>query len=117
MRRLLLLVGAVVLVDTMFYAALTPLLPHYADDLGLSKAGAGVLAVSCAFGALVAGIPAGVLRARVGVKPTLLLGLAGMTVTTALFGFAHSIWLLDRSEEHTSELQSPYVISYAVFCL
>src|ERR1051325_12131059 len=22
-----------------------------------------------------------------------------------------------RSEEHTSELQSPYVISYAVFCL
>src|ERR1051325_7009700 len=26
-------------------------------------------------------------------------------------------WLLYRSEEHTSELQSPYVISYAVFCL
>src|ERR1051325_11122990 len=24
---------------------------------------------------------------------------------------------LDRSEEHTSELQPPYVISYAVFCL
>src|ERR1051325_11860155 len=24
---------------------------------------------------------------------------------------------LHRSEEHTSELQSPYVISYAVFCL
>src|ERR1051325_9723519 len=24
---------------------------------------------------------------------------------------------LKRSEEHTSELQSPYVISYAVFCL
>src|ERR1051325_5506600 len=23
----------------------------------------------------------------------------------------------DRSEEHTSELQSPYAISYAVFCL
>ena len=23
----------------------------------------------------------------------------------------------DRSEEHTSELQSPYVIAYAVFCL
>src|ERR1051325_2512875 len=25
--------------------------------------------------------------------------------------------ILDRSEEHTSELQSPYAISYAVFCL
>ena len=79
----------------MFYAALTPLLPHYADELGLSKAGAGVLAGSYAFGALVAGIPAGMLAARIGVKPTLLIGLAGMTVTTALFGFAHSIWQLD----------------------
>jgi len=28
-RPLLLLVGAIVLVDTMFFAALTPLLPHY----------------------------------------------------------------------------------------
>ena len=62
LRRLLFLVGAVVLVDTMFYAALTPLLPHYVDDLGLSKAGAGVLAGSYAFGALVAGIPAGCSR-------------------------------------------------------
>src|ERR1051325_7513387 len=32
-------------------------------------------------------------------------------------GQAILIWLPDRSEEHTSELQSPYVISYAVFCL
>ncbi len=59
LKRLLLLVGAIVLVDTMFYAALTPLLPHYAEELGLSKTGAGVLAGSYAFGALVAGIPAG----------------------------------------------------------
>jgi MFS family permease len=96
-RRLLFLVGAVVLVDTMFYAALTPLLPHYVDDLGLSKSGAGILAGSYAFGALVAGIPAGMLVARVGVKPTILVGLAGMTVTTALFGFAQSEWLLDTA--------------------
>ena len=35
-----------------------------------------------------------------------------LTKLCTLFG------LLDtRSEEHTSELQSPYVISYAVFCL
>ena len=81
----------------MFYAALTPLLPHYADELGLSKAGAGVLAGSYAFGALVAGIPAGMLATRVGVKPTLLVGLGGMTVTTALFGFADSEWLLDTA--------------------
>src|ERR1051325_5237403 len=30
---------------------------------------------------------------------------------------SHLRLYLARSEEHTSELQSPYVISYAVFCL
>ena len=74
----------------MFYAALTPLLPHYAEELGLSKTGAGVLAGSYALGALLAGIPAGILATRLGVKPTILIGLGGMTITTALFGFAHS---------------------------
>ena len=95
MRRLLVLVGAVVLVDTMFYAALTPLLPHYAKELGLSKAGAGVLAGAYAVGALVGGIPAGMLASWFGVKRTLLVGLGGMIVTTVLFGFAKSEWLLD----------------------
>ena len=59
MRGLLLLVGAIVFVDTMFFAALTPLLPQYAEELGLSKAGAGLLAASYALGALVGGIPGG----------------------------------------------------------
>ena len=39
MRRLLLLTGAIVLVDTMFFAALTPLLPHYVDKHDLGRAG------------------------------------------------------------------------------
>src|ERR687892_239899 len=42
-RRLLLLVGAVVFVDTMFFAALTPLLPEFAERLDLSKGEAGEL--------------------------------------------------------------------------
>ena len=78
----------------MFYAALTPLLPHYSDELGLSKAGAGLLAAAYAIGALAGGIPAGMLASRFGVKPTLLGGLAGMVVTTVLFGFADTEWLL-----------------------
>jgi MFS family permease len=95
MKRLVALVGAVVLVDTMFYAALTPLLPEYADELGLSKAGAGVLTAMYPIGLIAAGIPAGVAASWLGVKRTLLAGLGGMVVTTALFGFAHSVWLLD----------------------
>jgi MFS family permease len=73
---------------------LTPLLPQYAHDLGLSKAGAGVLAGAYAFGALVAGIPAGLAASWFGVKRTLIAGLGGMIVTTALFGFADTVWLL-----------------------
>ena len=97
MKRLLVIVGAVVLVDTMFYAALTPLLPHYAEQLGLSKAGAGLLAGAYAVGALAGGIPAGMLASRFGVKPTILFGLGGMIATTVLFGFAHTEWLLDSA--------------------
>jgi predicted MFS family arabinose efflux permease len=95
MRRLLLLVGAIVFVDTMFYAALTPLLPEYADDLDLSKAGAGLLSAAYALGALAGGIPGGLSAARFGVRPTVLVGLLGMAVTTTVFGFAESIVALD----------------------
>jgi MFS family permease len=94
MRRLLLLVGAIVFVDTMFFAALTPLLPDYKDELGLSKAEAGVLASSYAAGALFGALPGGIAAARLGVKPVVLAGLAGMGVTTLTFGIADTFWLL-----------------------
>jgi MFS family permease len=95
MRRLLLLVGAVVFVDTLFFAALTPLLPHYVHTLGLSKAGAGVLAAMYPAGALAAGIPSGIATARFGVKPSVLIGLSLLIVTTIAFGLAKGQWSLD----------------------
>jgi MFS family permease len=95
MRRILFLTGAIVFVDTMFFAALTPLLPHYVDELGLSKAGAGVLQAMYPAGALVAGIPSGMAAARFGVKPTVLIGLSLLAVTTVAFGLADSVWTLN----------------------
>ena len=95
MRRILLLTGAIVLVDTLFFAALTPLLPHYAHRLGLGKAGAGLLAAAYPLGALVGSIPSGIVAARLGVKPTVLAGLTGVALTTALFGIAGTAWELD----------------------
>ena len=82
-------------VDTLFFAALTPLLPHYAHTLGLGKAGAGLLSAAYPLGALVGAIPSGIVAARVGVKPTVLVGLTIVAVTTAAFGLASEAWQLD----------------------
>ena len=97
LRRLPLLVGAIVLVDTMFYAAITPLLPRLADDLGLGKNGAGVLAGAYAAGTLLGSLPAGWLAARAGVKTTVLSGLALMSASGLVFAFGASIAVLDAA--------------------
>ena len=97
MRRLFLLVAAVVLVDTMFYAAITPLLPEYASDLDLSKSAAGVLSASYAAGTLLGTFPGGWFAARVGVRPTVLAGLSLMSVSGLAFAFANDVALLDAA--------------------
>ena len=97
MRRLFLLVSAVVLVDTMFFAAVAPLLPHFSDELGLSKTAAGVLTAAYPAGTFVGAVPGGWLAARWGVKPTLLLGLSLLGVTSLVFAFANTIALLDAA--------------------
>jgi MFS family permease len=89
MRRLLLLVSALVWVDTMLYAALTPLLPHFAHTLHLSKAGAGVLVAAYAAGALVGGLPGGAAAARLGPRRAVLVGLTLMGLSSLGFAFAH----------------------------
>jgi MFS family permease len=94
MRRLLLLVSALVWVDTMLYAALTPLLPHFADTLHLSKTGAGALVGAYAAGALVGGLPGGVAAARLGARRSVLLGLTLMGISSLGFAFAHGFWPL-----------------------
>src|SRR3954453_9320484 len=94
MRRLLLLVCALVGVDTLLYTALTPLLPHFAHDLHLSKAGAGVLVAAYAAGALVGGLPGGAAAARLGARRAVLVGLTLMGLASLGFAFAHGFWPL-----------------------
>lgn len=95
MRRLFILVAAVILVDTMFYAAITPLLPQYSADLGLSKTAAGVLSASYAAGTLLGTFAAVWVAARLGVRTAVLSGLALMSVSGLVFAFAESVVVLD----------------------
>jgi predicted MFS family arabinose efflux permease len=96
-RRLLVLACAIVFVDTTFYAAITPLLPHFEDEFGLSKSAAGVLVAAYPAGTLAGAIPGGYLAARAGVRATVLLGLALMVVASLAFAFADSIAVLDTA--------------------
>jgi len=96
-RRLVIVVGAVVFVDTMFYAAIAPLLPALAHSLHLSKLSAGVLTASYPIGTLAAAIPGGIIAVRFGPKRTLYLGLGLLACSTLAFGFLQTIALLDAA--------------------
>jgi MFS family permease len=78
----------------MLFAALTPLLPHFAKHLHLSKAGAGVLVGAYAAGALIGGLPGGLATARLGARRAVLVGLTLMGFASLGFAFAHGFWPL-----------------------
>jgi MFS family permease len=94
MRRLLPFVCVVVVVDTMLYAALTPLLPHFQRMYDLSKGGVGALAAAFAIGVLVAAVPGGVVAARLGARTAVVAGLTLVTLASIGVALADSFGLL-----------------------
>lgn len=94
MRRLVALSCAIVLVDTIFYAALTPLVPYFDEEFGLSKSAVGVLAGAYGAGVLVGSAPGGYLASRVGVKAAALVGLILLSLTSLAFALADAAWVL-----------------------
>jgi MFS family permease len=94
MRRLFVLVAVLVFIDTMLYAALTPLLPQFAHEFGLSKLQSGVLVAAYPAGALVGGLPGGFASARLGSRRAVLVGLTLMGLASLGFAFAGGFWTL-----------------------
>jgi MFS family permease len=97
MRRLVWTVGAVVFVDTMFYAVIAPLLPQLSHELHLSKLSAGLLTACYPIGTLIASIPGGVLAVRAGPRFALCTGLTLLCVSTLAFAFVRFAAGLDAA--------------------
>lgn len=95
MRRLVILASMMVFLDVVFFSAIAPLLPEYADDLDLSDAQAGILSASYAAGTLLAALPAGFVASRVGPRRTVIWGLCMLGLASLAFGLVEQILLLD----------------------
>ena len=94
MRRLVVLLSSIVALDIAFFAALTPLLPHFVSTYGLSKAAAGILSASYAAGCLAAALPSGYVAARYGPRNAALVGVSLTASASVVFAFADTAWLL-----------------------
>ena len=94
-RTLVAVMSAVVLVDTMFYAVIAPLLPGLVRELHLSKLSAGVLTASYPLGTLLGSLPGGLLATRAGSRAAVLSGLTLLACSTTAFAFVHSAPALD----------------------
>jgi len=97
LRRLVILVCVIVCVDTAFYAAVAPLLPHYVDDLDLSKFSAGLLTAAFPAGVIAGALPSGLLAAGIGSRATVIVGLLLIAGSSVVFGLAQQVALLDAS--------------------
>jgi MFS family permease len=87
--------GAAMVLDGVLYSVLAPLLPHYKEELGLTKAETGVLAASYALGTMIMVLPAAALANRINVRKTIVVGLVVMAAASIAVGLAHHILLLD----------------------
>jgi MFS family permease len=95
--RLIILVGACLGLDALFFSALAPLLPRYVEQHDLSSAETGFLVATDAIGNLMTVPFAAWAVQRWGPRTILVASLLGVGAGSVVFGLAQSVWLLDLS--------------------
>jgi multidrug resistance protein len=80
--------------DMLLYGIVVPVLPDYAEGLGISEWSIGVLFGAYSAALLVATPYFGALSDRVGRRRPMLWGLLGLAAATVLFAFATTYWML-----------------------
>lgn len=91
------LICAVVFTETTLLTLVTPLIPRYVADFGMSHAEAGLFVALYAAGSIAGSVPAGMLVARLGARTTVLLSLALVAVGSIGMGYGRQIALLDAT--------------------
>jgi MFS family permease len=85
-RRLTVLVSALLFVEAIFFSVLTPLLPSLRLEFAVSTFELGLLVAAFGLGAIIAAVPSAIIAARVGVKPTAVAGVLILGAMSVLFG-------------------------------
>jgi MFS family permease len=93
-RRLVLTMCALLLFDTAFYAAVTPLVPYYVHHLSISPGSVGLLVAGYPIGTFVFAIPGGWVSSRAGARTAVLAGVSVTGVSTVVFGWSHLVVVL-----------------------
>jgi MFS family permease len=89
-RRILYFVMVLIFTDTLLYGTIVPLIPVYTQQLHVNSVMMGVLFAAYSLGLLIFSIPLGMVAERYGYRKVFLAGMAGLTLATALYGFANS---------------------------
>lgn len=94
-RRLVTVIGAVLFLDTLFYAVIAPLLPGLVHQLHMSKLSAGLMTAAYPIGTLLGSIPSALLAVRIGPRFAVCTGLTLLACSTVAFGVLESAATLD----------------------
>jgi MFS family permease len=93
-RRIFAAVGTTMLVDSLLYLAILPLLPYYSERFDLSTTETALLLSGYQIAFVATAVPSGWLAGRYGPRRVVIAGLICFTASSAVFAFAPTVAIL-----------------------